>query len=225
MRNTLIGASALVASLLLAACSSSVTQPEQYSGFLSDYSKLKPATSASGAPVLRWVASGVGLEQYSSVLVEPVQFYPRPQPSDQVSQKTLNQVSSYLQQAMQRELSSRFTVVRQPGPRTLVLRSAITSVDVSAEGLKPYEVIPIALVLAAANTAAGTRDENTTIYVEMQALDAQTHQVVAEVVRKGTGLQLENDSTQLTLKDIQPVLDQWAKDARNFQPQVQAKPQ
>jgi hypothetical protein len=119
---------------------------------------------------------------------------------------------------MQRELAGRLRIVTQPDADTLVLRSAITAVDVSAEGLKFYEVIPIALVLAAANTAAGTRDESTDIYVEMQALDGATSKPVAEIVRKGTGLSLENDSTQLTVKDLKPVLDVWAKDARNFKP-------
>ncbi|MCY1283141.1 hypothetical protein D9M68_294970 [compost metagenome] len=209
---------ALAFGLLLAGCSSQTTQPEQYSGFLGDYSQLQPATSASGAPVLRWSAPGLDLSRYDSVLVERPQFYPKPQPTAQVSQQTLEQIAGYLQQAMQRELGERLQIVSQPGPNTLLLRSAISSVDVSPEGLKAYEVIPVALVLAAANTAAGTRDENTAIYVEMQVLDAASNKVVAQVVRKGTGLQLENDTTQLTLKDIQPALDVWAKDARDFQP-------
>jgi hypothetical protein len=119
---------------------------------------------------------------------------------------------------MQRELAGRLRVVNQPDTDTLVIRSAITAVDTSAKGLQFYEVIPIALAVAAATAAAGTRDEDTTIFVEMQALDGGTSKPVAEVVRKGTGLRLENDTTQLTLKDIKPVLDVWAKDARNFKP-------
>lgn len=218
MTKQLLASFAVSASLLLAGCSSSTTKPEQYSGFLPDYSVLKPATSASGAPVMRWVQPGLDLNKYSSVYVEKPQFYPKPKPTDQVNQKTLDDVSNYLQQAMQRELAGRMRVVNQPDADTLVIRSAITAVDVSAEGLKFYEVIPIALVVAAASTAAGTRDEATDIYVEMQALDGGTSKPVAEVVRKGTGLALENDTTQLTVKDLKPVLDVWAKDARNFKP-------
>ncbi len=218
MTKQLLATFALTSSLLVAGCSSSTTKPEQYSGFLSDYSILKPATSASGAPVMRWVKPGLDLGKYNSVLVEQPQFYPKPKPSDQVSQKTLNDVSNYLQQAMKRELAGRMTVVSQANADTLVIRSAITAVDTSAEGLKFYEVVPIALAVAAASTAAGTRDKDTNIYVELQALDGATSQPVAEVVRKGTGLQLENNSTQLTVKDLAPVLDTWAKDARNFKP-------
>ncbi|VFS86880.1 Protein of uncharacterised function (DUF3313) [Kluyvera cryocrescens] len=39
---------ALVGMLALAGCASKTTAPEQYSGFLKDYSGLKEATTASG---------------------------------------------------------------------------------------------------------------------------------------------------------------------------------
>lgn len=210
--------STLLAGLLLAGCASQTTKPEQYSGFLGDYSQLKPATSASGAPVMRWVASDFDLSRYRSVMVEKPQFYPKPQPSAQVSEATLLQIADYLQQAMQRELQGRLVVVDQPDQDTLVLRSAISAVDVSPEGLKAYEVIPIALLAAAATTASGTRDMDSEIYVELEALDARTSKPVARVVRKGHGLALENTSTQLSLADVKPALDTWALDARNFKP-------
>lgn len=209
---------ALSATLLLAGCASKTTTPDQYSGFLSDYSQLQPAQSASGAPVMRWVSPDFKAQNYRSVLVEKPVFYPAPTPSEQVSQKTLDEIASYLQQALQLELAGQYRVVQQADQDTLVLRSAISAVSLSAEGLKVYEVIPIALVAAAASTAAGTRDLNTNIYVELEAIDGRNSQPMARVVRKGHGLQLENDSTQLALKDIKPALDSWAKDARNFKP-------
>ncbi|MEN0105225.1 MAG: DUF3313 domain-containing protein [Pseudomonas sp.] len=218
MTRQLLASFAVSTGLLLVGCSSSTTQPDQYSGFLPDYSILKPATSASGAPVMRWVQPGLDLNRFSSVMVEKPQFYPKPKPSEQVSQKALNDIADYLQKGMERELAGRLRVVQQPDADTLVLRSAITAVNTSKKDLQFYEVIPIALVVAAATSAAGTRDEDTNIYVEIQALDGETSKPVAEVVRKGTGLRLENDTTQLTLDDLKPVLDVWAKDARNFKP-------
>lgn len=44
-----------VASLGLAGCASKVVPPNEYSGFLSNYSQLKEAKSPSGAEVMRWV--------------------------------------------------------------------------------------------------------------------------------------------------------------------------
>ena len=209
---------ALSATLLLTACASNTTQPSQYSGFLSDYSQLKPAQSASGAPVMRWVSPDFKPENYRSVLVERPVFYPAPTPTAQVSQQTLDSIALYLQQAIRLELAGRLKVVEYADRDTLVLRSAITAVNLSPEGLKVYEVVPIALVAAAASTAAGTRDLNSSIYVELEAIDGRNSQPMTRVVRNGHGLQLENDSTQLSLKDIKPALDEWAKDARNFKP-------
>lgn len=206
----------LSASVLLAGCASNTPTPSQYSGFLSDYSQLQPTQSPSGATVMRWVAPDFQLANYSSVLVEKPLFYPAPTPSAQVSQQTLNDIASYLQQAIRLELAPHMRIVEQADRDTLVLRSAITAVNLSPEGLKVYEVIPIALVAAAASTAAGTRDLNTEIYVELEAIDGSNSKPMARVVRKGHGLQLENNSTQLRLDDITPALDTWAKDARDF---------
>ncbi len=38
--------------------------------------------------------------------------------------------------------------------------------------------------------------------------------MLAQVVRKGSGKSLENETTQLTLDDVKPVLDGWATDMR-----------
>lgn len=119
---------------------------------------------------------------------------------------------------MRLELAGRLRIVEHADRDTLVLRSAITAVNLSPEGLKVYEVVPVALVVAAASAAAGTRDINTEIYVELEAIDGRTSQPMTRVVRKGHGLQLENDSTQLQLKDIKPALDKWSQDARLFKP-------
>lgn len=215
LKTFVLGASAVV---MLSGCASTTTQPSQYSGFLSDYSQLQPAQSASGVPVMRWVSPTFNLQNYRSVLVERPVFHPAPAPTNQVSQQTLDEITLYLQQAMQRELAGRLRIVQQADRDTLVLRSAISAIDLSPEGLKVYEVIPIALLAAAATTATGTRDLDTDIYVELEAIDGRNSEPVARVVRKGHGLQLENDSTQLRLQDIKPVLDEWAKDARNFKP-------
>jgi len=209
---TLLFAGALV----LAGCSSQKPDASQYSGFLGDYSQLKPATSPSGQPVLRWVDPNLKLQNYSSVLVERPVYYPPPKPNENIDQKTLNEIPDYLKKQVELQLGNRYRIVQQADRDTLVLRTAITGVNISTEGLKAYEVIPIALVVAATTTAMGTRDQDTEVYVEFEALDGATSKPVAKVVRKGAGKTLENTSTHLSLTDLKPVLDGWARDAANF---------
>ncbi|MNG72560.1 hypothetical protein D3C76_218580 [compost metagenome] len=200
--------------LALAACSSNRVDPSDYSGFLKDYSRLQPAESVSGAPVMRWVDPNLKLNQYTQVFIEPSQFYPKPQATAVISQKTLQDISRYFNEAMRRELGSVLTLAKGPGPGTIVVRPAITAVSTSNEGLKPYEVIPIALISAGVNTAMGGRDQEVDIGVEAAFLDGGNQKVLAQVVRKGTGKDLENKTTQLTLNDVKPVLDGWASDMR-----------
>lgn len=209
-RSTLLCA----ALLALVACSSNRVDPKDYSGFLKDYSRLKPAESVSGAPVMRWVDPNLKASQYTKVFIEPSQFYPKPQPTNVISAQTLQEITRYFNEAMRRELGSVLTLVKEPGPNTIVVRPAITAVATSNEGLKPYEVIPIALVAAAVNTAAGGRDQDVDIAVEAAFLDGASQKVLAQVVRKGSGKELENDTQKLTLADVKPVLDGWASDMR-----------
>ncbi|WP_342246569.1 DUF3313 domain-containing protein [Pseudomonas sp. OTU5201] len=204
--------------LLGSGCASNVTQPEQYSGFLGDYSQLEEAMSASGKPVLRWTAPDFDPQRYGSLLVEKPVFHPAQAPSDKMSQQTLDQIATYMRLALQRELAGKLRLVGQPEADTLVLRPSISAVAVSTEHLKAYEVIPIALLAAAATTAAGTRDQEVTLYAELEALDAASGKPVVRMVRKGQGLSLENRKTPLILDDLTPVLDDWARDARHFRP-------
>jgi hypothetical protein len=75
-----------------------------------------------------------------------------------------------------------------------------------------YEVIPVALVAAAVSTASGIRDQETTLATEAVFLDGASNKVVAQVVRKGTGKPLENETQAMKASDVKPVIDGWAND-------------
>lgn len=151
-----------VASLGLAGCASKITQPDEYSGFLSDYSQLKEAKSPSGAEVMRWVDPKLDLSRYSAVYVEPTQFYPKPQSTAKIPDSTLRGINDYFNQALKRELAKSLPLANGPGPGVIVVRAAITAVSSKTEGLKPYEFVPVALVAAAVSTGTGIRDQETT---------------------------------------------------------------
>ena len=211
----------LIAALLLGGCAGKdTTQPDQYSGFLSDYSRLQPATSATGQPVMRWVAPGLKLENYRYLQVRSLGFYPAPSPTEQISSTTLAELEAYSRQQIKAALSRRFQLL-EPGtaapPNTLILRSAITGVDTKAEGLKAYEVIPIALVVAATTSASGARDRQTELFIEAELIDAGTGQTVLQVVRKGYGEELENREQQVTLATLKEVIDGIVRDIDRFE--------
>lgn len=223
MKTPLLNSLLCCAILGLGGCASSQVDPSQYSGFLKDYSRLKPTQSATGAPVMRWIDPDVKLSKYTQVYIEPSQFYPKPQPTAVISAQALQSITRYFDTALKRELGKDLTLAQAPGPNTLIVRPAITAVSTHNEGLKPYEVVPVALVAAAVNTASGGRDQSVEIATEAAFLDADTNTVLAQVVRKGSGNPLENDKTQLTLDDVKPVLDGWAADIRLSYAKLKAK--
>lgn len=68
------------------------------------------------------------------MLLEPVVFYPEPQPSAQVSRKAIDDIRrAYMDQALQREFGKRF-VLAQGAAR---INIALTAVGSQSEGLKP----------------------------------------------------------------------------------------
>jgi hypothetical protein len=212
MKLALMMSTLCIASIGVVGCSSNVTQPEEYSGFLKDYSQLKEAKSPSGVEVMRWVDPKLNINKYTSVYIEPTQLYPKPQPTVKVPQSTLSGITSYYDQALKREISKSLPLAPGPGPGVIVVRAAITAVSSKTEGLKPYEVLPITLVAAAVSTASGIRDQETNLGTEAVFLDGGNNKVLAQVVRKGTGKPLENESQVMKASDVKNVIDGWAAD-------------
>ncbi len=146
------------------------------------------------------------------MFIEPTQFYPKPQATAKIPDSTLNGINTYYNQALKRELAKSLPLANAPGPGVIVVRAAITAVSSKTESLKPYEYVPVALVAAAVSTGTGIRDQETTLGTEAQFLDGGSGKVIAQVVRKGTGKPLSNDSQVMKADDVKSVIDGWASD-------------
>ncbi len=183
------------------------------SGFLSAklYAEMEQIESPSGAAAKRWIAPGVSLGSYDSVMIDKAAFHPEPQPTSQLSSATLKQISTYMDEAFHRELKGVLKVVDKPGPGTLRFRPAITAAAAKNEGLKPYQLLPVAFVLTRGQTS-----KRAVLAVEYEVQDAATGNVVAAGMREGQGEELESMEDTLTLDKMKPAIDAWAKDARDF---------
>ncbi|SFT68178.1 Protein of unknown function [Kosakonia arachidis] len=217
MRNhAVVSVAVLVGLLALSGCASKVTTPEKYSGFLKDYSGLQETTSATGKPVLRWVAPGFDPAKYDSIVYHPVTYYPVAKATSQVNQQVLDGVLSYTNNKLKAAAAARKPLVTSPGPHSLIFRGAITGVDASKQGLQFYEVIPVAMVVAGTQMATGHRTMNTHLYFEGELIDAQTNAPVLKVVRKGEGKDVSNEKSQITVDSLKQVIDDMATDATMF---------
>lgn len=216
--NTYFKVVALAATLALSGCASKLAQPEQYSGFLKNYSDLKETTSASGKPELRWIDPNYNPANYDNVVFNPIVYYPVPKPTTQVGQNALEQIRNYTNVQLKKAISEKKPLATTAGPRSLIFRGAITGVDSSKEGLQFYEVVPVAMIVAGTQMATGHRTMDTSLYFEGELIDAKTNKPVIKVVRKGEGKSLSNENTPLTADTLKAVIDEMAIDAVKFDP-------
>lgn len=217
---TIIG---LMAGLsLLAACASTQTEKlaskEQFSGYLSNYSDLTEVKTGKGLEFLRWISPDVKPGEYTKVYQRDVTFYPKLTPEQLAGRDTLIQIGEYFNEAVKRELAAQGILATGPGPGIAEAHLAITGVYISDEGMKAYEVVPVAAVIGLGEAAMGARDQIVQLVMEGKMTDSESGKLLATAVHKGLGKNLKNDKTQLTLDDVKPVLDSWA---RNMAAQTQ----
>ena len=202
----------IAATLSLSACSSKTVEPERYTGFLHDYSLLKEQQSPSGETLLSWVSPALKRGRYKQVYLAPSQFYPAVEPSARIPKSTLSHITGYYDLVLRSELGKVVYLAAKPGPDVLTVRPAITRIATSTQGLRLYEWLPITLVAAGVSTATGIRDQDSEIATELSLEDGSTGDVVAAMVRKGTGIPLDNDKQVMTADNVKEVLDGWARD-------------
>jgi len=145
------GLAMIAAAFFFGGCATGkVSEGEKHSGFLKDYSQLKQEKDAAGDPVLRYVSPQLSSRQYRQIMIDPVEYYPPPQPNETVDSATLNEIRAYLDKELRRKIGERVPVVDKPGPSVLRMRAAITAVGGERATLAVYEYLPIGLAIAGA---------------------------------------------------------------------------
>lgn len=208
----LISATALLVAVLLPLAAYSQQQDSQFSGFLGDYSKLAEEKDAAGETVLRYINPKISSGEYKSLLIDAVQFYPAPKPSEQVSEHTLNDIRNYVDNGLRVKLGGKLALATEAGPGVLRIRPAITAVASKAPGLKPYEIVPIGFLISSVKG----RGKVAAIEMEVEVVDSVTGERLGASVRKGVGAKLEGKNTKLTLDHLRPTLDKWIETGSAF---------
>ena len=203
----------VILTVLTVGCASNYVTEDQYSGYLSDYSKLEQVDTASGGETLRWISDKISAQGYHSVILDKTILFPEPKPTEQVSGTVLKQLSWTFDKALKSSAGGAFKIVTKPGDGVLRIKPAITGVVHNMEGMKPIEILPVALVLGLGKAALGTRDRDVAVFLEVAVIDSQTDELLATVVRKGEGAQLENDEEQLSIVHLEEMVANWQEDA------------
>ena len=177
------------------------------SGFLKDYSQLEVRKDAKGTERRVWISDRVNWQNYQQIVIDRIEFHPKPEGTPQVTLGTLFDIRNYLDAGIPKAVAASLPVAKAPGPGVLRLRAAITAVSVD-KSLKAYQLLPIALVFTAAKRSAGTESYNVKLQLEAEILDSVTGEVLARSVREAQGVEVRGDEP-VTLKTARPQLDLW----------------
>jgi len=186
---------------------------KQFSGFLKDYSNLKPNPNLDG-DALTFVRSdpNKNVHKYIAFIVDPVQVYlASDADASKLPQKGPGAGASYFHKALVDAVSSAFPIVDQPGPLVLRLRSAIVGVDVGSE-------IPTA---DGASDAFRRAVNIGKVCVEMELVDSETgEQIAAMVDRANLGAGAEIGSANFSREEkwaaARDAFDEWGRRVREF---------
>lgn len=195
--------------------SASVSAQQKDSGFLKDYSQLKIERDSLGVERRIWVSPKFTQANYQKVLLEPISFYPAPEPSGKVSKGALSDIRNYMDSAMRKALAGVVPLSDAPGPGVARIRVAITAAGVEGVKLKAYQLVPVALAATAAKEASGNSNRDVDLFVESEVTDSVTGEPLALVVRAAQGVQIKSNE-QLTLQKAKPHIDKWAEAVRQY---------
>jgi hypothetical protein len=185
---------------------------KQYSGFLSDYSNLKPSPAFENTALYVRRDPAKNIHKYVAVIVEPVVLYvaTNANPRD-IPDRGRAALADYFQVSITNAVSDAFPVVRESGPLVLRLRSALIGVDVGSE--------------RSTGKSGGTDLERHIdigkVGVEMEMVDSETgEQIVAAVDRQNLGEGASIGSVQFSREEkfraAVQAFDGWAARLRAF---------
>lgn len=200
--------SLLLSSVLLTGCASSTkVTKDKYSGFLNDYSILKP--TPQDKDTLGYVAPDINWQQYNSVMVDKVLII-TPDGEQKTDGKLLVAIADKFEQIIKQELGKGFTIANHAGEGTVRIQAAITSVFASYDDMKGYQYIPIAAAVTGAKRASGAEKQNVRVMAEFRMVDSVDGQLLGQAVDLKAGKEKQDKDSDILLADVVPILNQWA---------------
>jgi len=192
------------------------------SGFLQDYTRLKPVPQKEGR--YAWAAPDAELRQYTKFMLPPMEIWiDRDAPYRGLSADVVQRIASIYQTSFARVLAPEFPVVDQPGPGVATCRFAITGVTPERPGFTPLDVVPIKAAFNFVRAASGTSAQVARVSAEIQCADSVSHKLLMEAVITGVGERKFVEGQPITWDDVGPVMASWAQDFKTRLNAVQGR--
>ncbi len=192
MKTKKAGALSLASILTMAALGSVLAQDIQYSDFLSDYTQLQRTSDEYMHYMYLPPGAESRMANYTAVMIDQPEFFAAPDSAYKgMKPKDMMDVADTFRAAVTEVLAETYFIVDQPGPNVLLLRPALTNLQLKKPRRKLLGYTPVGLV------AGGVRSRRSDITnkvdlqgltIEMEVLDSNTEEQLAAVVeiRSGT---------------------------------------
>ena len=176
-------------------------QRAQRTGFLSDYSKLKPYSDVS----YRNIPSQATIRRYSKFIVDPVVIHfhtgskaIEERTKGKITEQDITDLKNYMHDAIVNAISDRYGIAYRPGPGVVRVRIAITDLKKSNVLMNIH---PGSKLLGSGLGGAS---------LEAEWLDSQTGEQIAALVESQLGDRLSLDGLS-EWGDAKAIMDGWAQ--------------
>lgn len=176
---------------------------------ISEQVKLEAHASGNGALV--WKKADLVPGSYSSVVVEPVQYW-----LDMDDEKyadldgvELEALAVYGRDVLKAALSKRYEILQTPKPGTVIVRTSITDVEEAVPALRMVSsVLPFGVLLSYGKEAVtGKHSWVGEVQYEMQFIDGMTGELLGVVVHHKAGEKWDIDGMTDDLGHIRSEFD------------------
>jgi hypothetical protein len=213
--------------LLVSGCASTgdAQKGPKYSGFLQDYSQLKP--EAEGSAAMKYVNPQADMKKYQKFIIERITVMLKDDAQYKgIDPDVMKALTDYLHEAIIRELGTDYPVVTDPGPGVMRLRIAVTDLVPTKTAMTivtlvtPFASIPDLASGAVSKGGAGSAPYLGYAGIEAEGIDSETLQPVFMYVeqRYGKKYDPENPGSYLeAYKEwgyVKQAFDYWAKKFR-----------
>lgn len=214
MKKVLVVLTIAVVACALAAGAGFAEEKKRYSGFLGDYSSLKPGPK-DGAKE-RYMKPRVDFKQYTKIMLDSVVFFLADDAQYKgVDAETMKTVSDEFNKSAVTALGSAYPLVPEPGPEVMRIRVAITNLEPGKPGAGVMTTVtPIGLALGFIKKGAtGSYPGVGKTGIEVEFLDSATNERIGAAVDDQTGSKFSATSKWGSAKE---AFDFWAGRLRGF---------
>ncbi len=151
------------------------------SGFLDDYSSLKPDPDQKGAKI--YIKPDANLGMYDKIVFDPIEIFYAPDTKYKgISPDELKLLADAFRDLIVKELEPKYPVIQTPGKGVLRARMAITNVKMKKKKRSVLGYMPIGAALTAVKDIAGLRIILSESRIEAELIDSETNETIGLLV-------------------------------------------